>query len=136
MAEIGDPRLLAWFMEQFQVHKGGIVAASIAAQICACSREGVMHAVRSNHLRLCRYDLLPRSLSFIPLDDVVTWQAARHRFNHNSAAWDQLYRYHPRRNDPSREFCGAPHCICVEQLRNRQERRSVEIGATQNEPAR
>jgi len=77
MNDFCDPRLLAWYMEQCQSNPHGIIPIGVAAQICGCTRQGIRHACSRNKMRLLAWRWKPRRLYFVPVLDMIQWQAQR-----------------------------------------------------------
>lgn len=77
MTDFCDPRLLAWYMEQCQANPHGIIPIGVAAQICGCTRQGIRHACTRGKIRLLAWRWKPRRLYFVPVLDLIQWQAQR-----------------------------------------------------------
>lgn len=87
MSEIIDPRFLAWYFRQVQLHPGGIVPLSIAAKACGITREGLMDACRRSKVRLLAWKTKPCKSYFVPLNDLLEWQATRPGWNLRGDRW-------------------------------------------------
>jgi hypothetical protein len=130
MAELGDPRFFRWHADLCEQFPGGLILPAHAARVCGCSRQAIAKAVAASKLRRFTYKGYKPYVSFIPLDDVVTWQAARDRIADYSEMFYRTLGSHPRKNDPSRSLRGVPQTVSTEELEERRKRASETRGAT------
>lgn len=124
MAELGDPRFFRWFADLSAQFPGGLILSAHAARVCGCSRQGIAKAIASHKLRRFTYKGYRPYVSFIPLDDVVTWQAARFEIADGSEMFYRTLGSHPRKHDPALSLRGLPQTISAAELEERRRRAS------------
>jgi len=124
MAELGDPRFFKWFADLSTRFPGGLILAAHAARVCGCSRQGIAKAIAAEKLRRFTYKGYRPYVSFIPLDDVVMWQAARLCIVSGSEMFYKTLGSHPRKHDPALSLRGLPQTIPADELEERRKRAS------------
>jgi len=99
MAEIGDPRFLAWYLQQLNDFPAGVIPLSWAARACAVTREGLLSACRASKVRLLTWQRKPWPAYLVPIEDVIKWQQRRPGINVVAKLYDRLLPMAPTRDE-------------------------------------